>query len=51
MTMKRKAAETTEEMMTMNAMAKMKMALMNRQKINKRLGVAMTVVLIVIRKN
>ena len=50
MTMIRKAEETTSAMKTIKATAATTMALMNRQKRNKSLGVAGTVVLIVIWK-
>ena len=51
MKMMRKKAATTAAIMMMKATAKKRMTLLNRQKRNKRLGVAWTVVLIVIRKN
>ena len=50
MTITRKAAETTAAMITMEATETTTMILMIRKKSNKRLGVAGTVVLILIRK-
>ena len=49
MTMTGKAAATMAEMTTMKSTATTKMMIMNRKKRNKRLGVAGTVVLIVIQ--
>ena len=49
-TMTRKAAAKMEEMTTMKSTATTKMTLIKRQKRNKRLGVAGTLVLIVIQK-
>ena len=46
-----KVVSTTSDMTTMKAMAMMTMTLMNRQKRNKRWGVAEVVVLIVIWNN